>query len=71
HSRIRRLIFGATEPKAGAVVSVTQVLDQPQMNYRVQVTRGILQDECSEMISAFFRARREARKEEKTRLRLC
>ena len=71
HSRIRRLVFGAPEPKAGAVASVTRVLDQPQMNYRVMVTGGVLQDECSEMISEFFRARRLAKKEEKKRLRLC
>ncbi|MCW7553996.1 tRNA adenosine(34) deaminase TadA [Endozoicomonas gorgoniicola] len=71
HSRIRRVIFGACEPKSGAVVSVTQVLDQPQMNYRVEVTQGVLQDECSEMMSAFFRERRRQKKEERKRLRLC
>ena len=71
HSRIRRVIFGACEPKSGAVVSVTQVLDQPQMNYRVEVTGGVLQDECSEMMSAFFRERRRVKKEERRRLLLC
>ena len=71
HSRIRRLVFAAYEPKAGAIRSVTQVLDQPQMNYQVQVTSGVLQEESSELISAFFRARREAKREEKKRLRLC
>ncbi len=59
HSRIRRLVYGALEPKAGAVVSVTQVLEQPQMNHRVAVVGGVLQDRCSEMISDFFRARRQ------------
>ena len=71
HSRIRRVIFGASEPKSGAVVSVTRVLDQPQMNYRVEVTEGVLRDECSEMMSAFFRERRRVKKEERRRLRLC
>ena len=71
HSRIRRVVFGACEPKSGAVVSVTQVLDQPQMNYRVEVTEGVLRDECSEMMSAFFRERRRVKKKERRRLRLC
>ena len=71
HSRLRRVIFGACEPKSGAVVSVTQVLDQPQMNYRVQVTQGVLQEACSDMLSAFFKQRRLQKKEERKRLRLC
>lgn len=58
HSRIRRLVYGALEPKAGAVVSATQVLEQPQMNHRVEVVGGVLQERCSEMISDFFRTRR-------------
>ncbi|WP_263322400.1 tRNA adenosine(34) deaminase TadA [Endozoicomonas sp. Mp262] len=70
HSRIRRLVFGAYEPKAGAVASVTQVLEQPQMNYRVESLGGILEAECSEVISDFFKMRRKQIKEEKKRLRL-
>lgn len=71
HSRVRRLIFGASEPKAGAVISVTQVLAQPQMNHRVEVTEGVLEQECSTVISDFFRARRQQIKEERKKLRLC
>ena len=71
HSRIRRVIFGAFEPKAGAAVSVTQVFSQPQMNHQVEVVSGVLEQECSAMISDFFRARRQQKKEEKRRLRLC
>lgn len=71
HSRVRRVIFGAFEPKAGAVASVTQIFQQPQMNHRVEVTAGVLEQECSTMISDFFRARRQQIKEEKRRLRLC
>lgn len=63
HSRIRRLVFGALEPKAGAVTSVTHVLAQPQMNHRVEVVGGILQERCSEMISDFFRSRRQQLRE--------
>ncbi|WP_305881933.1 tRNA adenosine(34) deaminase TadA [Endozoicomonas sp. SCSIO W0465] len=59
HSRIRRLIYGAAEPKAGAVASAARVLEQSQMNHRVEVTAGVLQAECSEMISDFFRFRRQ------------
>ena len=59
HSRIRRLIYGAAEPKAGAIASASCVLGQPQMNHRVAVTAGVLQAECSAMISDFFRFRRQ------------
>lgn len=58
HSRVRRLIYGATEPKAGAVISNSSVLDQPWVNHRVDVVGGVLQDECSSMISNFFQNRR-------------
>lgn len=71
HSRIRRLVFGAFEPKAGAVASVTQVLEQPRMNHQVDVTGGIMELECSTMISDFFKARRLQIKEQKKKLRLC
>ncbi|WP_257263489.1 tRNA adenosine(34) deaminase TadA [Endozoicomonas sp. ONNA2] len=58
HSRIRRLIYGTAEPRAGAIVSAARVLEQPQMNHRVEVTGGVLKNECSKMISEFFRVRR-------------
>ena len=69
HSRVRRLVFGAFEPKAGAVTSVTRVLAQPHMNHKVEVTEGVLEQDCSAMISDFFRARRQQIKEERKRLR--
>lgn len=77
HSRIQQLVYGACEPKAGAVTSVTQVLEQPQMNYRVASFGGVLESECSQLISGFFKRRREQIKAEKRRLaesgesRLC
>lgn len=58
HSRISRLVFGASEPRSGAVVSRSQVLDQPWLNHRVQVEGGVLAQECGEVLTAFFRARR-------------
>ena len=62
HSRIDRLVYGTTEPKAGAIVSMSQVLQQPQMNHQIEVTGGILAEECSQQLSAFFRQRRAAKK---------
>ncbi|WP_257287530.1 MULTISPECIES: tRNA adenosine(34) deaminase TadA [unclassified Endozoicomonas] len=71
HSRLKRVIFGAPEPKAGALVSQSRTLELPYMNYRVEMTPGVLEEECSEIISSFFRARREAKKAENKRLKLC
>ncbi|WP_261844081.1 tRNA adenosine(34) deaminase TadA [Aliamphritea ceti] len=62
HSRVKRLVFGATEPKAGAIVSNGQLLDQPWMNYRVEYQGGILAESCSAAISTFFQRRREEKK---------
>ncbi|OWL91474.1 tRNA adenosine(34) deaminase TadA [Halopseudomonas aestusnigri] len=60
HSRIARLVYGASEPRAGAVASRSQVLDQPWMNHRIQVEGGVLAEECGALLSAFFRDRRKA-----------
>ncbi len=58
HARIKRLIYGAHDPKAGAVQSVMQVLNHPQLNYRVQVRDGVLAGRCAEVLQEFFRVRR-------------
>lgn len=58
HSRINRLVFGASEPRSGAVVSRAQVLDQPWLNHRVLVEGGVLAEECGVLLTEFFRARR-------------
>ena len=58
HARVRRLIYAASDPKAGACGSVLSVLNHPQLNHRVEVTSGLLADECGAMLTAFFRARR-------------
>jgi tRNA(adenine34) deaminase len=57
-SRVPRVVYGATDPKAGAAGSVLDVLAQPQLNHRPQVVAGVLEDECAELLRAFFRARR-------------
>jgi tRNA(adenine34) deaminase len=58
HARIRRLIYATPDPKAGACGSVLSVLNHPQLNHKVDVTAGLLADECSTMLTEFFRARR-------------
>ena len=62
HSRVARVVYGATEPKAGVAVSRGQFFSQEFLNHRVLIEGGLLAAECSEMLSAFFRARRAAEK---------
>jgi tRNA(adenine34) deaminase len=57
-SRIERLVFGAADPKSGAVVSLYRIFDDRRMNHAVVVTEGILREACVEIISGFFRAKR-------------
>ena len=58
HARIKRLIFGADDLKAGAVQSVMQVLTHPQLNHRVEIRGGVLAGRCAEILQEFFRSRR-------------
>lgn len=58
HSRIARLVYAASDPKAGACGSVLSVMNHPALNHRVEVVAGILGEECSAMLTNFFRARR-------------
>ena len=58
HSRLKRLVFGADDPKAGAVHSVMQVLNHPQLNHKMEVRGGVLADRCAELLREFFRERR-------------
>ena len=62
HGRISRLVYGATEPKAGAVESARNTLAEPHLNWQVAPQGGVLQERCSQLISDFFsRRRREIR----------
>ena len=54
-ARIDRAVIGSMNPKAGCAGSVLNILEMPQFNHQVEVTRGVLQDECSQMLSGFFR----------------
>ena len=58
HARITRVVFGASEPKAGVVQSQGQFFDQMFLNHRVLVDGGVLGEECGQVLSAFFKARR-------------
>ncbi len=58
HARLDRLVFAATDPKAGAAGSVLSVLNHPQLNHQMQVEQGILADEAAELLRSFFRERR-------------
>jgi len=57
-ARLARVVFGARDPKYGAVASLYQVLADQRLNHQVAVTEGILKEECSEIISRFFREKR-------------
>jgi tRNA(adenine34) deaminase len=59
HARISRLVYGASDPKAGAAGSVLSVINHPQLNHQLQVTAGVLAEECGELLRAFFRERRQ------------
>lgn len=58
HARIARLVYGAPEPKAGAVESAMRALEHPSLNHRVDATGGVLADDCREMMQSFFQERR-------------
>ena len=58
HSRIARLIFGARDPKGGAVESLYHMLSDPRLNHHVQITEGIQTERCQELLQSFFHARR-------------
>lgn len=58
HARIARLVYAASDPKAGACGSVLSVMNHPQLNHRVEVQSGVMADEAAAMLRTFFRERR-------------
>ena len=58
NARVGRLVFGAYDPKAGAVASLWDVVRDPRLNHRVEVSGGVLADECAAPLRAFFAAHR-------------
>ena len=58
HARVETLIYGAPDPKAGAVSSHFGLAEAPQLNHRISVTAGVLEEECRALVQAFFESRR-------------
>jgi tRNA(adenine34) deaminase len=58
HARLKRLIYGADDPKAGAVHSVMEVLNHPKLNHQIEVRGGVLASRCRDLVQEFFRSRR-------------
>ena len=65
HARVDRVVFGAREPKAGAIVSAQRFFDQPFVNYKVRYEGGCLEAECSALMSGFFAMRRRLKRQHK------
>src|SRR5262245_8161166 len=59
HARVARLVYGAAEPKAGAVESAMRAHEHPSLNHRLEVTGGVLADEARALIQVFFQSRRQ------------
>lgn len=59
HARVRRVVFGAWDPKAGGAGSIVNIFTLPQLNHRVDVFGGVLMDECAARLTRFFRTKRE------------
>jgi len=62
HARVQRLVYGATEPKSGAIESAQRLFETGQYNHQPIVEGGLLAGECSQLLSGFFEARRASRK---------
>lgn len=65
HARIKRLVFGTTEPKAGAVVSKAKLLDSDYFNHRIEYVGGARAEQCQHQLSQFFAHRREEKRQQK------
>lgn len=64
-SRIDRVVYGCTDPKAGAAETLFRLLTDQRLNHRCEVRAGVLEEQCRELLTAFFRARREAKETKK------
>jgi tRNA(adenine34) deaminase len=58
HARVSRVVFGTADPRTGAAGTVFNLLDSEQLNHQAQVSGGVLEDECSQLITGFFRDKR-------------
>ena len=64
HARVKRLVYGAFDPKTGAAGSVFDVLNSDKHNHRVELRPGVLAEECSTLLTEFFQMRRQSAKQE-------
>ena len=60
HARVRRLVYAAADPKAGAVASLLRLLEAPHLNHRVEVVAGVLAEEAAALLQRFFALRRDS-----------
>lgn len=58
HARVEALVFGTREPRSGAVRSTVNVLDNPSLNHRIDITEGVLAEDCAALMTSFFKERR-------------
>ena len=58
HARVKRLVYGSDDPKAGAVHSVMQVVNHPQLNHEMEIRSGVLAGRSAELLQTFFKSRR-------------
>ena len=65
HARVKRVVFGATEPKAGSLVSARKLLESGYYNHIFEYQSGCLEEQCSAQLSAFFKMRRAQKKQQK------
>jgi len=61
-SRIKRVVYGATDPKAGCAGTLMNLLGEPRFNHQVEVKSGVLAEECSDMLKGFFKSLRKSKK---------
>lgn len=69
HARVGRLVFGASDYKTGACGSIMNLANHAALNHQLSITTGVLEQECSEKLSAFFKKRRKLKKAEKQRIK--
>jgi tRNA(adenine34) deaminase len=61
-ARVARLVYGAADPKAGAVRTLYEICDDPRLNHRVEISAGVAEDRCAQLLQTFFRAARARKK---------
>jgi tRNA(adenine34) deaminase len=67
HARLKRVVFGASDPKTGAVGSVLNLFEEAKLNHHTEVLSGVLAEECGQTLSEFFALKRQLKKEELAR----